>query len=179
MQRIKNDIKSVIGLRNYYKLLMIPCNKDVRGPSSVTHSVDYNDFNESIRDLIMSLPLVKFTGRFDQGGLNKKQRFYMMTTLNQNFIVDTGNTNYAKYVTLIKNLPDLSNKEIEDVVHSNEYIKMVQRTERFSLEYEEVPYTLEITQEGDETFISIEHNGSFVMDSKLESDIIKYFNDHK
>ena len=103
----------------------------------------------------------------------------MMTTLNQNFIVDTGNTNYAKYVTLIKNLPDLSNKEIEDVVHSNEYIKMVQRTERFSLEYEEVPYTLEITQEGDETFISIEHNGSFVMDSKLESDIIKYFNDHK
>ncbi len=102
-----------------------------------------------------------------------------MTTLKDNYIVDTQGTNYAKYVCRIINVPDISHKDVETVFHSNEDIKMIKRSECFDVVYENVKYKLEITEEDEDTFTSVEYDGAYVMDSKLEGEVIKYFNEYR
>ena len=56
---------------------------------------------------------------------------------------------------------------------------MICRNERFDVEYDGVKYVLEVTEEDSESFISVEYNGTYIMDTKLEGEIIKYFNEYK
>ncbi len=109
MQRTKTKhIKEKIGLVTYYRLMGLPFDSDPIKSSSITTEIDFNKLDPAVRRVILTLPLVKFTGRFDYGGLDKKQQFYIMTTLKDNYIVDTQGTNYAKYVCRIINVPDIS-----------------------------------------------------------------------
>lgn len=102
-----------------------------------------------------------------------------MTTLKDNYVIDTQGTNYAKYVCKIINIPDISYKDIEAAFHSNKDIKMIRRSEYFDVIYDNISYKLEITEEDEDTFTSVEYNGNYVMDAKLESKIIEYFNNFK
>ena len=180
MQRTKTKhIKEKIGLVTYYRLMGLPFDSDPIKSSSITTEIDFNKLDPAVRRVILILPLVKFTGRFDYGGLDKKQQFYIMTTLKDNYIVDTQGTNYAKYVCRIINIPDISHKDVETVFHSNEDIKMIKRSECFDVIYENVKYKLEITEEDEDTFTSVEYDGTYIMDSKLESEVIKYFNEYR
>ena len=180
MQQTKTKyIKEKIGLVTYYRLMGLPFDSDPIKSSSITTQIDFNNLDQAVRMVIMTLPIVKFTGRFDYGGLDKRQQFYIMTTLKDNYIVDTQGTNYAKYVCRIINIPDISHKNVETVFHSNEDIKMIKRSECFDVVYENVKYKLEITEEDEGTFISVEYEGQYVMDSKLEGNIIEYFNKHR
>lgn len=157
----------------------MPFDSNVSSPSQVTTDVDYGRLSKEVQEVIMSLPLVKFTGRFDSGGLDKRQQFYIMTTLKENFIVDTQGSNYARYVSKIKNLPDISHKNIERVFESNEDIAMLKRIEVFEVNYDGVLYKIEIVEEDGGTFASIEYDGNYVMDVKLEEEIMEYFNKHR
>lgn len=157
----------------------MPFDSNVSSPSQVTTSVDYKILGKEVQELITSLPLVKFTGRFDSGGLDKRQQFYIMTTLKDNFIVDTQGCNYARYVSKIKNLPDISHKNIERVFESNEDISMLRRIEVFEVNYNDVLYKIEIVEEDGGTFASVEYEGNYVMDVKLEEEIMEYFNKHR
>ena len=180
MRRKKTKhIKERIGLENYYRLMSLPFDSDPVSPSSITTEIDYNGLSRTLQGIIMSLPLVKFTGRFDDGGLDKDKQFYMMTTLKEHFIIDTQGVNYARYVCRIIGLPDISGKRIEGTFHSNEYVKALKRTEQFQVTFDGVEYTLEIVEENDETFTSIEHNGRYIMDTKLESNIMNFFNNYR
>ena len=180
MQQIKTKhIKDRVGLETYYRLIGLPFDSNVSKPSQITTTLDYNSLSKDIQDVIMSLPLVKFTGRFDSGGLDKRQQFYIMTTLKENFLVDTQGANYARYVVKIVNLLDISHKDIEKVFQSNDDISMIRRSELFEVKYENVVYRIEIVEEGDGTFASIEYDGNYVMDTKLESEIMEYFNKHR
>ena len=180
MRQIKTrHIKERVGLETYYRLIAMPFDSNVSSPSQVTTDVDYDRLSKEVQEVIMSLPLVKFTGRFDSGGLDKRQQFYIMTTLKDNFIVDTQGSNYARYVSKIKNLPDISHKNIERVFESNEDIAMLRRIEVFEVNYDGVLYKIEIVEEGDGTFASIEYDGNYVMDTKLESEIMEYFNKYR
>ena len=157
----------------------LPFDSDPIKSSSITTEIDFNKLDPAVRRVILTLPLVKFTGRFDYGGLDKRQQFYIMTTLKDNYIIDTQGTNYAKYVCRITNLPDISHKDVETVFHSNEDIKMIKRSEWFKVVYKDVEYNIEITEEDEDTFISVEYNGNYVMDSRIEKEVIKYFNEFK
>ena len=180
MQRTKTKhIKEKIGLVTYYRLMGLPFDSDPIKSSSITTEIDFNKLDLAVRRVILTLPLVKFTGRFDYGGLDKRQQFYIMTTLKDNYIIDTQGTNYAKYVCRITNLPDISHKDVETVFHSNEDIKMIKRSEWFKVVYKDVEYNIEITEEDEDTFISVEYNGNYVMDSRIEKEVIKYFNEFK
>ncbi len=83
-------------MENYYRLMSLPFDSDPVSPSSITTEIDYNGLSRTLQGIIMSLPLVKFTGRFDDGGLDKDKQFYMMTTLKEHFIIDTQGVNYAR-----------------------------------------------------------------------------------
>jgi len=180
MRQIKTkNIKERIGLETYYRFIAMPFDSNVSSPSQVTTSVDYKILGKEVQELITSLPLVKFTGRFDSGGLDKRQQFYIMTTLKDNFIVDTQGCNYARYVSKIKNLPDISHKNIERVFESNEDISMLRRIEVFEVNYNDVLYKIEIVEEDGGTFASVEYEGNYVMDVKLEEEIMEYFNKHR
>lgn len=180
MRQIKTrHIKERVGLETYYRLIAMPFDSNVSSPSQVTTDVDYGRLSKEVQEVIMSLPLVKFTGRFDSGGLDKRQQFYIMTTLKENFIVDTQGSNYARYVSKIKNLPDISHKNIERVFESNEDIAMLKRIEVFEVNYDGVLYKIEIVEEDGGTFASIEYDGNYVMDVKLEEEIMEYFNKHR
>jgi hypothetical protein len=180
MQRTKTKhIKEKIGLVTYYRLMGLPFDSDPIKSSSITTEIDFNKLDSKVRKVIPTLPLVKFTGRFDYGGLDKRQQFYIMTTLKDNYIVDTQGTNYAKYVCRIINIPDISHKDVEAVFHSNEDIKMIKRSEWFKVVYKDTEYNIEITEEDEDTFISVEYNGNYVMDSRIEKEVIKYFNKFK
>ena len=180
MQRTKTKhIKEKIGLVTYYRLMGLPFDSDPVKSSSITTEIDFNKLDSEVRRVILTLPLVKFTGRFDYGGLDKRQQFYIMTTLKNNYIVDTQGTNYAKYVCRIINVPNISYKYVETVFHSNEDIKMIKRSEYFKVIYEDVEYNIEITEEDEDTFTSVEYDGNYVMDSKLEAEVIRYFNEYR
>ncbi len=179
MQRKKNNIKEIIGLENYYRLISLPFDSNPVNPTDIKTEIKFDKLSLSLQNIIMKLPLVKFTGRFDDGGLNKDKQFYLMTTLKQYFLVDTQGSNYARYVSKIVSLPDVSNKSIEKTFRSTEYIKVLKRSEQFEITFENIKYILEITEENNEAFISIEYNGNYVMDKELESNIIKFFNNYK
>ena len=180
MRQIKTKhIKERVGLETYYRLLLLPFDSNVSAPKQITTTIDFESLNSDVQSVIMSLPLVKFTGRFDAGGLDKKQQFYIMTTLKENFLVDTQVGNYARYVAKIKNLPDISHKDIQTFFESSEDIAMLRRIEVFEVNYDGVMYKIEIVEEDGGTFASVEYDGNYVMDVKLEEEIMEYFNKHR
>ena len=69
---------------------------------------------------VMNFPVVKFTGNFKDGGLDGKQQFYLMTALSNIYFIDTTGTSYAKSITRIDNIPDISNIVIQDRFSSSE-----------------------------------------------------------
>jgi len=154
-------------------------NADPLRPSDITTEVDYNDLDDHIKLVVTQLPVVKFTGRFDYGGLDKQQQLYIMTTLKEDFIVDTQGKNYARYVCRINNLPAINHENVEKAFHHNEDIKMLRRSEVFEVSYEGEEYNIEIIEEDEGTFTSVEYDGNYLMDSKLESEILGYFNKHR
>ena len=105
-----------------------------------------------------------------------------MSELDDTFLVDTINSNYAKCVTQLTNVPDLSDKEIiftgisED---KNKVVNLVKKSESYSLIYDEIDYIIEIINENDGTFTSIQYGDNFVMDTVLEKEILEFFYKNK
>ena len=174
-----NYNKRKMGSRLYYSLIMLPCDKDVTDPKYVQSEIDYRYLEKEVQQEIVDLPVVKFTGDFMAGGLDKRQQFYLMTSLTDVYFVDTNNSNYAKYVSKIKNLPDISNNIVEDRFAASKDITMLKRTETFSINYNGVDYVLEITEENNGTFTTVEYDGNYLMDKEIEDEILDYFNKYR
>jgi hypothetical protein len=168
-----------MGLETYYRLMLLPYTFGPIRPSDIHTEIEYKDLNAPIQEAIMSLPLVKFTGRFDDGGLDKNKQLYLMTSLKENFIVDTQGADFVRHACRIVGLPDISDKNIEQMSVDNKHVKVLKRLEQYEVTFDGVLYKLEIVEENDETFTSIEHNGRYIMDRKLESDIINFFNNNR
>jgi hypothetical protein len=163
----------------YYDILSIPFNKDIDQPYQITHTVNFKSLKEDTQNVLLSLPIVQFTGDFKAGGLDKKQRLYLMSSMNDIFFIDTLKTNYAKCVTRLINVPDLSGKEVIERTDEHKSIKQIKKSESYSVTYNEIEYIIEITEENTGTFTSITYGDNFVMDHMLEKDILEYFYKNK
>lgn len=174
-----NGVEGKFDVYTFYDILLIPFNRNISHPRQVTEIVDFRRLKDTTKDALLTLPIVQFTGDFKAGGLSKVQRLYLMTKMNEVYLVDTLKTNYAKCVTKLINVPDLSDKEF--VERSDEYksIQRVRKSESYQLTYNEVDYVIEITEEDTGTFTSIMYGNNFVMDYILEQDILEYFNQNK
>ena len=143
-------------------------------------------FNRKIKKLkedsqkaILSLPIVQYTGDFKAGGLDKKQRLYLMSKMDDIFFIDTLKTNYAKCVTQLLNVPDISGKEIVERTIEHKNIQRIRKSESYKVTFNEIDYVIEITDENDGTFTSIQYGDNFVMDVTLEREILEYFYKNK
>jgi hypothetical protein len=56
---------------------------------------------------------------------------------------------------------------------------MLKRAETFSINYNGVDYVLEITEENNGTFTTVEYDGNYLMDKEIEDEILDYFNKYK
>jgi hypothetical protein len=99
--------------------------------------------------------------------------------MNDIFFIDTLKTNYAKCVTRLINVPDLSGKEVIERTDEHKSIKQIKKSESYSVTYNEIEYIIEITEENTGTFTSITYGDNFVMDHMLEKDILEYFYKNK
>ena len=176
---MSRSIKNKFTTDLYYKLIMIPCDIDIMEVNEVTSFIDYNKLDKEIQKEVMNFPVVKFTGNFKDGGLDGKQQFYLMTALSNIYFIDTTGTSYAKSITRIDNIPDISNIVIQDRFSSSENISLLKRTESFAIKHNEIDYVIEIIEEGDGTFTSIEYDGNYLMDAALEKEILDHFNKYK
>ena len=163
----------------YYDVLSIPFDKDIDQPYQITHTVDFKSLKEDTQNILLNLPIVQFTGDFKAGGLDSKQRLYLMSSMNDIFFIDTLKTNYAKCVTKLINVPDLSGKEVIERTDEHRSIKQIKKSESYSVTYNEIEYIIEITEENTGTFTSITYGDNFVMDYLLEKDILEYFYKNK
>jgi len=163
----------------YYDVLSIPFDKDIDQPYQITHTVDFKSLKEDTQNILLNLPIVQFTGDFKAGGLDSKQRLYLMSSMNDIFFIDTLKTNYAKCVTRLINVPDLSGKEVIERTDEHRSIKQIKKSESYSVTYNEIEYIIEITEENTGTFTSITYGDNFVMDYLLEKDILEYFYKNK
>lgn len=168
-----------ISIEVYYDVLSIPFDKDIDQPYQITHTVNFKSLKEDTQNVLLSLPIVQFTGDFKAGGLDKKQRLYLMSSMNDIFFIDTLKTNYAKGVTRLINVPDLSGKEVIERTDEHKSIKQIKKSESYSVTYNEIEYIIEITEENTGTFTSITYGDNFVMDYLLEKDILEYFYKNK
>ena len=163
----------------YYDVLSIPFDKDIDQPYQITHTVDFKSLKEDTQNILLNLPIVQFTGDFKAGGLDSKQRLYLMSSMNDIFFIDTLKTNYAKCVTRLINVPDLSGKEVIERTDEHKSIKQIKKSESYSVTYNEIEYIIEITEDNTGTFTSITYGDNFVMDYLLEKDILEYFYKNK
>ena len=172
-----------ISTKSFYDLLSLPFDRDINEPKQlISPLVDFNELSDEIKSILLSLPIVQYTGDFKAGGLDKKQRLYLMSELDDTFLVDTENSNYAKCVTKLINVPDLSDKEIIFTginKNQNKLINLVKKSESYSLIYDEIDYIIEIINENDGTFTSIQYGDNFVMDTVLEKEILEFFYKNK
>lgn len=174
-----SKIEEKVGVYTYYDILSLPFDKDISYPNQVKSKTDFKKLKKETQEAILSLPIVQFTGDFKAGGLDKKQRLYLMSKMDDIYFVDTLKTNYAKCVTQLLNVPDLSDKEIIERTDEHKNIKLLRRSEDYKITYKEVDYVIEITEENNGTFTSITYGGNFVMDHMLEKDILEYFYKNK
>ena len=172
-------IQEHFGTNTFYDILALPCDRDINHPHQIKSKVDFKRLKEDSQKAILSLPIVQYTGDFKAGGLDKKQRLYLMSSMNDIFFVDTLKTNYAKCVTKLINVPDLSGKEVIERTDEHRSIKRIRKSESYEVTYNEVDYVIEITEEGNGTFTSIMYGDNFVMDYMLERDILEYFYKNK
>lgn len=173
------DVKERFGVYTYYEILSLPFDRDISYPYQVSHRVDFSTLNDSVKEALISLPIVQFTGDFMAGGLDKKQRLYLMSKMDEIYFVDTLKSNYAKCVTKIDNVPDLSDKEVIERSEEFKSINLLRRSEDYKVTYKDTDYIIEITEEGSGTFTSITYDGNFVMDHMLEKDILEHFYKNK
>jgi len=173
------EIEKKVSIQTYYDILSLQFDRDVSDPNQVHSIIDFEKLKEETQFGLLSLPIVQFTGDFKAGGLDKKQRFYLMSKMDDIYFVDTLKTNYAKCVTKLINVPDLSGKEIINRTDEHRSIKLLKRSETYSIFYREINYTIEITEEDTGTFTSIMYGDNFVMDTVLENDILEYFYKNK
>jgi len=176
---MSSQIEENVGIYTYYDILSIPFNKDIDQPYQITHTVNFKSLKEDTQNVLLSLPIIQFTGDFKAGGLDKKQRLYLMSSMNDIFFIDTLKTNYAKGVTRLINVPDLSGKEVIERTDEHKSIKQIKKSESYSVTYNEIEYIIEITEENTGTFTSITYGDNFVMDYLLEKDILEYFYKNK
>ena len=101
------QIEEKVGIYTYYDILALPFDKGINYPTQVKSKVDFKKLKEETQEAILSLPIVQFTGDFKAGGLDKKQRLYLMTTMDDIYFIDTIKTNYANCVTQLLNVPDV------------------------------------------------------------------------
>jgi len=171
-----------LSTKTFYDLLSLPFDRDINNSNQVTSTVNLNKLTPELIQIILSLPMVQYTGDFKAGGLDSKQRLYLMSELDDIFLIDTLHSNYAQCVTRLLNVPDLSDKEItftgikED---KNKSINLVKKSESYSLIYNEIDYIIEIVNENDGTFTSIQYGDNFVMDTVLEKEILEFFYKNK
>jgi hypothetical protein len=174
-----SKIEEKVGVYTFYDILSFPFDKDISYPYEITSKINFKKLTEKTQDILLSLPIVQYTGDFKAGGLDKNQRLYLMSKMKDIFFVDTLKTNYAKCVTQLLNVPDLSDKEIIERTDEHKNIKLLRRSEDYKITYKEVDYVIEITEENNGTFTSITYGGNFVMDHMLEKDILEYFYKNK
>ena len=168
-----------VSVETYYDVLSIPFDKEVSEPHHISSIVDFKTLREDTQNFLLKLPIVQFTGDFKAGGLDKKQRLYLMSSMNDIFFIDTLKTNYAKCVTRLINVPDLSGKKVIERTDEHKSIKQIKKSESYSVTYNEIEYIIEITEENTGTFTSITYGDNFVMDHMLEKDILEYFYKNK
>ena len=174
-----SKIEEKVGVYTFYDILSFPFDRDISYPYEIQSKVDFLELKSKTQKAILQLPIVQFTGDFKTGGLNKNQRLYLMSKMKDIFFVDTLKTNYAKCVTQLLNVPDLSGKEVIKRTDEHQNIKLIRRSEDYKITYKEVDYVIEITEENNGTFTSITYDGNFVMDHMLEKDILEYFYKNK
>ena len=173
------QIEEKVGIYTYYDILALPFDKDINYPTQVKSKVNFLKLREETQQAILSLPIVQFTGDFKAGGLDKKQRLYLMTTMDDIYFIDTIKTNYSNCVTQLLNVPDLSDKEIIERTDEHKSIQRILKSESYRVTYNEIDYVIEITDEDSGTFTSIKYGDNFVMDYMLEKDILEYFYKNK
>ena len=166
-------------IETYYDILSIPFDKGVRQPHQITSIVDFRKLKEETQLVLLNLPIIQFTGDFTDGGLDKKQRLYLMSSMDEIFFIDTIKTNYAYCVTKLTNVPDLSGKEVIERTDEHRSIQKIRKSESYKVTYNEIDYVIEITEEDSGTFTSIMYGDNFVMDYILEKDILEYFYKNK
>ena len=173
------QIEEKVGIYTYYDILALPFDKDINYPTQVKSKVDFKKLKEETQEALLNLPIIQFTGDFKAGGLDAKQRLYLMSKMNQIYFVDTLKTNYAKCVTQLLNVPDLSDKEVIERTDEHKSIQRILKSESYRVTYNEIDYVIEITDEDSGTFTSIKYGDNFVMDYMLEKDILEYFYKNK
>lgn len=176
---MSSQIEQKVGIYTYYDILSIPFNKDINHPEQVTCRVDFSKLKEETQQTLLSLPIVQFTGDFTAGGLDKEQRLYLMSKMDTVYFIDNLKTNYAKCVTQLLNVPDLSGKEVIERTDEYRSIRRILKSESYKVTYNEIDYVIEITDEDNGTFTSIKYGDNFVMDYMLEKDILEYFYKNK
>lgn len=174
-----SKIEEKVGVYTFYDILSFPFDRDISYPYEIQSKVDFLELKSKTQKAILQLPIVQYTGDFKAGGLDKNQRLYLMSKMKDIFFVDTLKTNYAKCVTQLLNVPDLSGKEVVKRTNEHQSIKLIRRSEDYKITYKEVDYVIEITEENNGTFTSITYGGNFVMDHMLEKDILEYFYKNK
>ncbi len=174
-----SKIEEKVGVYTFYDILSLPFDRDISYPYEITSKINFKKLTEKTQDTLLSLPIVQYTGDFKAGGLDKNQRLYLMSKMKDIFFVDTLKTNYAKCVTQLLNVPDLSGKEVAKRTNEHQNIKLIRRSEDYKITYKEVDYIIEITEENNGTFTSITYGDNLVLDYMLEKDILEYFYKNK
>src|SRR6056300_1496675 len=178
-QIIGSTWSNMFGIYTYYDILSLPFDRDINYPNQIQSKVDFRTLREETQNAILTLPIIQFTGDFKAGGLDNKQRLYLMSKMNQIYFVDTLKTNYAKCVTQLINVPDLSDKEVIERTDEHKSIQRILKSQSYRVTYNEIDYVIEITDEDSGTFTSIKYGDNFVMDYMLEKDILEYFYKNK
>ena len=172
-------IQEHFGTNTFYDILALPCDKDINHPHQIKSKVDFRNLKDNSKKAILSLPIVQYTGDFKAGGLDKKQRLYLMSKMDDIFFIDTLKTNYAKCVTQLLNVPDISGKEVVERTTEHKNIQRIKKSESYKVTFGEIDYIIEIAEEEEETFTSIMYGDNFVMDVTLERDILEFFYKNK
>ncbi len=172
-------IQEHFGTNTFYDILALPCDKDINHPHQIKSKVNFKRLKDDSKKAILSLPIVQYTGDFKAGGLDKKQRLYLMSKMDDIFFIDTLKTNYAKCVTQLLNVPDISGKEIVERTIEHKNIQRIRKSESYKVTFNKIDYVIEITDENDGTFTSIQYGDNFVMDVTLEREILEYFYKNK
>lgn len=94
-----------LSTKTFYDLLSLPFDRDINNSNQVTSTVNLNKLTPELIQIILSLPMVQYTGDFKAGGLDSKQRLYLMSELDDIFLIDTLHSNYAQCVTRLLNVP--------------------------------------------------------------------------
>jgi hypothetical protein len=112
MEKIKT-FSDTLTEEQYNKLTRLDYERKPAYPEEIRSAISFNDLHESIREIVASLPIVKFPGSFFDYFLDGDQQFYLVTYKEKVFLVDTQGYNYARYVIQLKDLVLLEKEETQ------------------------------------------------------------------